>query len=171
MKIDYKQNLRKWTALAVAIAAYFLIHEGAHWLYAVRIGAFKQINIIGLGIQIDVYIERMSETQLGVFCLLGPVATIACGCVLLALTSKFVRLKSAYARAIAYYTTLAFLLIDPLYLSVLSFFAGGGDMNGIALLFPEIAVRVLAGVISIVNITVLIKILLPKYRQAHRTRS
>jgi hypothetical protein len=171
MRIDYKRNLRKWTALAIAIAAYFLFHEGAHLLYAAHIGAFKQINIIGFGIQIDVHAGRMSGTQFGIFNLLGPVATIACSYILLALAPKFVSLESAFARAIAYYATLAFLLIDPLYLSVLSLFVGGGDMNGIVLLFPETAVRVLAGVLAIANAMILFKILLPKYRYAHRTRS
>ena len=38
---------------------------------------------------------------------------------------------------------IAFLLLDPLYLSVLCSFFGGGDMNGIALLFPEWAARCL----------------------------
>ncbi len=33
------------------------------------------------------------------------------------------------------------LLLDPLYLSVLCGFFGGGDMNGIALLCPEWAAR------------------------------
>jgi hypothetical protein len=156
--------------LAIAIAAYFLVHEGAHWLYAAHIGAFKQINVIGLGIQIEPYVERMSETQLGVFCLLGPASTIVCGYILLALTPKFASLHSGYARAIAYYATLAFLLIDPLYLSVLSFFVGGGDMNGIVLLFPEIAVRAPAGGLAIANIIIITKALVPIYRQACQIR-
>ncbi len=48
MKINYKRNLRKWTALAVAIAAFLVIHEGSHLIYALSMGAFKQINILGL---------------------------------------------------------------------------------------------------------------------------
>lgn len=39
--------------------------------------------------------------------------------------------------AALYYITIALLLLDPLYLSVLCGLFGGGDMNGIALLLPE----------------------------------
>lgn len=39
-----------------------MIHEGDHLLYALRVGAFKQINIMGLGVQIDIYSERMIQT-------------------------------------------------------------------------------------------------------------
>ena len=46
---------------------------------------------------------------------------------------------------------LALLLIDPLYLSALCGLFGGGDMNGIALLCPEWAVRCLSGALLIAN--------------------
>ena len=66
----------------------------------------------------------------------------------------------------AYYITIAMLLLDPLYLSVLCGFFGGGDMNGIALLIPEVAARMLYGVLLAVNAVVFIKIVLPKYKAA-----
>ena len=31
---------------------YFAVHEGAHLLYALSIGAFRQINFMGIGMQI-----------------------------------------------------------------------------------------------------------------------
>lgn len=46
---------------------------------------------------------------------------------------------------------LILLLIDPLYLSALCGLFGGGDMNGIALLCPEWAVRCLSGALLIAN--------------------
>jgi hypothetical protein len=168
MKTNYMQNLRKYTALLVAIVAYFLIHEGAHWLYAVSIGAFKQVNVIGLGIQIESYIERMSDIQFGVFNLLGPVATVICSYILVMLTPRFVSFKSDFARAIAFYMTIVFLVTDPLYLCFLSLFVGGGDMNGIVLLFPEMVVRAFAGILGAINILIIRKTLLPKYQQVYR---
>lgn len=45
--------------------------------------------------------------------------------------------RSRLLRAVLYYITIALLLIDPLYLSILCGLFGGGDMNGIALLLPE----------------------------------
>ena len=65
-----------------------------------------------------------------------------------------------------YYITIAMLLIDPLYLSILCGFFGGGDMNGISLLIPEEVARILYGIILLINITVFVKIVLPKYKQA-----
>ena len=69
------KRTRQYIGLFSAIIAYYVIHEGAHLVYALCIGVFKQINIIGLGMQIDVYVEQMSSEQLGVFCILGSVAT------------------------------------------------------------------------------------------------
>lgn len=166
MKMDFKRNARKWSALIIAIISYFLIHEGAHLIYAFCIGVFKQVNIIGIGIQIDVYAERMTEAQMGVFCIVGAVATIAAAYIILALTGKIINSKSLYFRAIMYYVVFAFLLIDPLYLSVIYSFVGGGDMNGIMLLIPETAARMLFGAIAVINIILLIKIALPKYKAA-----
>ena len=58
------------------------------------------------------------------------------------------------------------LLIDPLYLSVLCGFFGGGDMNGIKLFIPEVAARIIYGIILITNALVFVKIVLPKYKSA-----
>ena len=63
------------------------------------------------------------------------------------------------------------LLIDPLYLSVLCGFFGGGDMNGIKLLVPEVAARILYGLILVVNVFVFVKIVLPKYKLAFEDRA
>lgn len=60
----------------------------------------------------------------------------------------------------------AHLLLDPLYLSVLCSFFGGGDMNGIALLCPEWMARCLFGVLLLVNGLIFWKQVLPVYRQS-----
>lgn len=44
--------------------------------------------------------------------------------------------------------------------------AGGGDMNGIKLLFPEIAVKIVFAAIGIIHGVVIWKYLLPKYTKA-----
>ena len=51
-----------------------------------------------------------------------------------------------------YYITIAMLIIDPLYLSILCHFFGGGDMNGIVLFIPEIFARIIYGLILVFNI-------------------
>ena len=50
-------------------------------------------------------------------------------------------------------------------MSVLCGFFGGGDMNGIALLCPEWAARVIFGVLLLVNGLVFWKRVLPIYQQ------
>ena len=69
------KRLRQYVGLFFAIIAYFVVHEGAHLIYALCIGVFKEIRFLGLGIQIDVYADRMTSEQLGVFCIMGQVAT------------------------------------------------------------------------------------------------
>ena len=160
------RRVRQYVGLLSAVIAYYLLHEGAHLLYALSIGAFKQVNLMGLGMQIDIYAEKMTQTQLGVFCLLGSVATLLMAYILIALTDKIRNISSKAVKACLYYITIAMLLIDPLYLSVLCGFFGGGDMNGIKLLVPEAAVRIIYGLVLMVNVFVFVKVVLPKYKLA-----
>ena len=160
------KRIRQYVGLLSAVIAYYLLHEGAHLLYALSIGAFKQINLMGLGMQIDIYAEKMTQTQLGIFCLLGSVTTLLTAYILIALIDKIRNISSKAIKACLYYITIAMLLIDPLYLSVLCGFFGGGDMNGISLLLPEILARILYGVLLAVNGIVFVKIVLPRYKAA-----
>lgn len=160
------KRTRQYLGLLAAIVVYYLLHEGAHLFYALLIGVFKKINYIGLGIQIDVYAERMSDTQMGIFCLSGAIVTLLAAYVLICLTGLITRSSSKLFMACSYYVTIALLLLDPLYLSVLCSFFGGGDMNGISLLFPEVAARIVCGVILIVNAFVFWKFVLSKYTNA-----
>ena len=160
------KRVRQYVGLLSAVIAYYLLHEGAHLLYALSIGAFKQINLMGLGMQIDIYAEKMTQTQLGVFCLLGSVTTLLTAYILIALIDKIRNISSKAIKACLYYITIAMLLIDPLYLSILCGFFGGGDMNGIKLLVPEVAARILYGLVLVVNAFVFVKIVLPKYKLA-----
>ena len=160
------RRIRQYIGIFAAIAAYYIIHEGAHLVAALHYGIFKGINFMGLGMQIDAYTERLTNTQLGIFCLVGAVSTLIFGWVLIALAKKICNAKSKVFKSIMWYVSLAILLIDPLYLSVLCSFFGGGDMNGIKLLFPEIAVRIVFAVIGIVHSFVIWKYLLPEYKKA-----
>ena len=160
------KRVRQYVGLIVAIVAYYVIHEGAHFLYAVCTGTFKQINFMGLGIQIDVFAERMSETQMGIFCILGSVATTVCAYALIALIPVIAKSPSKVFKVCTYYVTIAMLLLDPLYLSLLCGFFGGGDMNGISLLVPEVAARIAYAVLLAINAVVFMKIVLSRYKSA-----
>lgn len=154
--------------LLFAVLAYYVIHEGAHLVYALCTGVFKGIKFMGLGMQIDVYADRMSKVQMGIFCVAGSVATMIAAYLLILLAGRIGKHPSKVFKASMYYITIAMLLLDPLYLSVLCGLFGGGDMNGISLFIPEFFARVAYGVLLVINITVFIKTVLPKYKAAFR---
>lgn len=160
------KRLRQYAGLLAAIAAYYLIHEGAHLVYALLIGAFKQINFGAFGVQIDVFAEQMTEAQMGIFCIVGSIATLITGWSLSAAANRIGKCHSKVFKACMYYVTIALLLIDPLYLSILCGFFGGGDMNGIALLIPELAARFLYSALLIINGCLFWKRVLPAYKAA-----
>ena len=160
------KRFRQYLGMLAAVISYYIIHEGAHLLTALYYGTFKKINFMGLGMQIDAYTERMTDTQLGLFCLAGPVATLLFGWVLIQLVKRICSSKSKLFKAVMWYVSLAILIIDPLYMSVLCGFFGGGDMNGIKLLFPEIAVRIVFVVIGVIHGIVIWKYLLPSYTKS-----
>lgn len=160
------KRIRQCVGLFFAILAYYVIHEGSHLLSAIYFGVFKKIRFMNLGIQIDVYSEKMTSTEMGLFCLLGSVSTVIVGYLLVITSDIIIRNSSKYVKAGMYYITIAMLLIDPLYLSLLYDFFGGGDMNGISLLVPEILARIVYGGILVFNIVIYFKIVLPKYKIA-----
>ena len=165
------KRARQYMGLLSAVITYYLIHEGAHLLCALYLGVFKKINFMGLGMQVDIYAEEMTQTQLGIFCLLGSVTALLFAYILVLLIGKIGKSSSKVFKACAYYITIALLLVDPLYLSVLCGFFGGGDMNGFSLLIPEIVARVLYGIILISNLIVFAKIVLPRYKLAFVSES
>lgn len=159
---------RQYIGILAAVVAYYIIHEGAHLVVAVLLGAFKQINFMGLGIQIDIFRERLTDTQLGLFCLAGALATFVVAWFLVLMSRKICTSQSPVFKATMWYVTLALLILDPLYLSVLCGFFGGGDMNGIRLLLPEVAVRITFAIIALVHLLVIWKYLLPKYTESFK---
>ena len=160
------KRIRQYIGIFAAVIAYYIIHEGAHLIAALYYGVFKGINFMGLGMQIDVYADRMTDNQLGIFCLAGPVATLLFGWVLILLAKRICTSKSKLFKAVIWYVSLAILIIDPLYLSILCGFFGGGDMNGIKLLLPETAVRIVFAIIGIIHGIVIWKYLLPEYTKS-----
>ena len=160
------KRTRQYIGILAALIAYYLIHEGAHLLYALLIGRFRQINFMGLGVQIDVFAEGMTDVQLGIFCLVGALATLVTGYIAVFLAKRVCMAQSKLFRAAVYYITIALLLLDPVYLSLLYGFFGGGDMNGISLLIPEAAARIGYGLLFVFHLILFLKIVLPKYKSA-----
>ena len=160
------KRARQYIGILAAVVAYYIVHEGAHLLAALFMGVFKEVKFMGLGMQIDVFAEQMTDTQMGLFCLAGAVATFIAGWSLVLLCRKICTMESKVLKAVFWYVTIALLVFDPLYLSVLCGLFGGGDMNGIRLLIPEVAARIIFAVIGIVHVVVIWKYLLPRYKEA-----
>lgn len=160
------KRIRQYVGILTALVVYYIIHEGAHLLYALANGVFKQINFMALGVQIDVFRDCMTDTQLGLFCLAGAVATFLTGWILVLLCRKICAMESKVLKAVFWYVTIALLVLDPLYLSVLCGIFSGGDMNGIRLLMPEVVARILFAIIGVIHIMVIWKYLLPKYKES-----
>jgi len=88
------KRIRQYLGLLSAIISYYVVHEGMHLIYALCTGTFKQINFMGLGMQIDIYAEKMSDVQLGVFCIVGSIATFIVAYVFIACIDKIAKVKS-----------------------------------------------------------------------------
>ena len=142
------KRIRQYIGLIAAVITYYLIHEGAHLITALSMGVFKEVKFPGLGMQIDVAATQMTDLQMGIFCLAGAVCTVIAAVLLTLLAPNICRIKSKVVKAASYYITMVTLLLDPLYLSVLCGFFGGGDMNGIRLLLPEVIARIAFGTFS-----------------------
>ncbi len=167
-RIINSKRIRQYMGLFFALAAYYLIHEGAHMCYALFLGVFQKLRFLGLGVQVDVYHETMSSVQLGIFCLAGPGASLAAGFLLVFFSKTICRAKSRLFKAGMYYMTLTMLLLDPLYLSILYPLFGGGDMNGIRLLIPEAFARLIFGCLFLANVCLLRKKIIPQYQKAFK---
>lgn len=166
-----KSNTRKWIGLAAAIVLYFIIHEGAHLVFALIFGVFREIRFMGLGMQIAITDpQAMTNLQFAVFNAAGAVASLAAAYVLSACARRICKADSKLFKAVCYYVTIALLFTDPLYLSVLCQFFGGGDMNGIVMFgMSEWTARLIFGVIGLVNLFILIKHVYPTYKKGFQT--
>lgn len=163
------KRTRQCIGILFAIVAYYIIHEGAHLVMALMFHSFKKINFMWLGIQVDVYRDRLTDIQLGVFCIAGATATLIMGYLLVGLKDKICQIKSKLIKANLYYITIIMLILDPIYLCLLSGCFGGGDLNGILYLMPQAYVWTIFGFILIFNMWLLIKKVTPAYTKAFKT--
>ena len=171
MILTMNKRIRQYIALLAALIVYYIVHEGAHLIAALSMGVFKTINFMGLGIQVDVYNTQMTDLQMGIFCLAGAISTLIIGYAMAFASPVICKSNSKISRAIMYYVTITLLLLDPVYLSVLCGFFGGGDMNGIALLLPEWVARGFFGFLVIANGLLFWKVILPQYTRSFKEES
>lgn len=169
MRLETNKTLRQYVSVILAAVAYLVVHEGAHYLLALQFDAFKQVNFMGLGVQIDIHKDALSELQFIAFNFAGVLATLTIGYVLVILTNRIVTIKSKAIKSTFYYITIAMLFVDCIYLSVLSNFFGGGDLNGISLFFNSGATaKFIFGSIGVINFSLFFKFVYPKYVAAYK---
>lgn len=78
-------------------------------------------------------------------------------------------LRPLFPRTLGWYLTLILLLLDPLYLSILYSFVGGGDMNGIVLICPEWPARIVFGLLGVLHLVVIARYVYPAYKRSFAT--
>lgn len=160
-------NIRKWSALMIAVFLYYFIHEGSHLAIALLYDVFWEIRFLGAGVQVAIHTESLTENQLVIFSISGGISTLIGAWIFTGLTPLFTKMKNKFFRACGYYITIALMFIDPIYLSFLYRFFGGGDMNGILLSgVPEMAVQTIFGVIGIIHILLFWKWVHPLYKKS-----
>ena len=106
------KRTRQYLGLIVAIISFYMIHEGAHLLYAMTIGVYKLINMIGLGVQVDVFAEKMTDIQMGVFCIVGSLATLITGYILVGIINILIKVPSDVFKACMFYVTIIMLFME-----------------------------------------------------------
>ncbi len=163
-----QQNLGKWAALIWALLLYFVIHEGIKMLYALCVGASVHVSFVSLQYEAMVDIGTMTHSQQCVFWLIGSVCTTVVGYMMFLLTDKILKVNRPWMHAFDYYLTIVLLVVDPVYLGIVSLMMEGGDMSGIGTVMDEQVVRLIAELVSIANVFVIIKYFLPKHRIAWR---
>lgn len=169
MNENGQSSARKWSGLIAAVFLYYLIHEGCHLIAAMGYGVFHEIRVLGPGVQVVVAEELLTGPQKAAFCAAGSAGTLSAAYLLVFFSAKITKSKNKVAKAVCYYATLALLLLDPLYLTIVYRFFGGGDMNGILLLgIPETAIRIFFGIVTAANGFLIVRKIYPLYRQSFR---
>jgi len=157
--------LRKYLYFLSAGMTYLIIHEGVHIIQAQIFGIYKGIGIQPLGIEVIIMQPlTIGGFKLAAFSGLSSVVTIFIGYVLFMFSARILKLNKQPVKNYLYYVTFVFLLLDPVYMSLISLFVGG-DINGIALglNIPYMLIRGIYFVIAVFNTYLVYKKLYPAY--------
>ena len=162
-----RKAYREYGFSLLAGAVYLLLHEGTHVLQALAHGIFQGFHFNALGVEVLITEPlTIGGWQLACFSGLSSVVTVGVGYLLTALMPSIFTLNSRFAKSCLYYITVVFLLLDPLYISLFSFFVGG-DINGIAvgLNLPYMPIRIFFALPLALNLLLVIKKIYPQYTQ------
>lgn len=160
-----KSLIRRYVYFFLAGLTHIIIHEGIHLIQAHIYGVYQGIRILPLGVEVLITQPlTIGGVKLALFSGLSSIGTITIGYILLILSPKIIKLNIQTVKNYLYYVTLIFLLLDPLYIALLSFFVGG-DINGIAfgLNISHISIRIVFSLIFVSNLYLVCKKLYPAY--------
>lgn len=165
MNKKLEKSLKQWLAIFISIISYYIVHEGTHLLFALFYNVFERIRIVGIwGVQIVTTAGALNGIKLALFSGVSSIVTILIGYIL-AFNLNIFKIKNKNILIILYYITLCFLVLDPLYISILAGYFGGGDLNGVTtgLSISSLPFRILFGLILIINIMLFKNKVAPNY--------
>ena len=157
--------VRKYVYFLLAGITYLIIHEGVHIIQAQIFGIYEGIRLRTLGVEIIITQPlKIEGFKLAVFSGLSSLVTVLIGYILLVSSHKILKSNNQPVKNYIYYVTFVFLLLDPIYISMLSFVVGG-DINGIALglNIPYMFVRGICFIIAVFNTYLVYNKLFPAY--------
>lgn len=164
---QFKKNLKLWIGLVIAIITYYIIHEGTHFIQAILTDNFDSIRLVGLaGIEIMTK-EVPTGLSLALFSGLSSVITVVCGYILVIMMPKVFSLSNKMMKVALYYITMILLVLDPVYMSILHRYVGGGDMNGITegLGISSLPISIVFSILAVINFYLIIKKVHPAYKR------
>ncbi len=125
--------MRKIVPMILSLLFFTLIHEGFHILVALIIGEYEGFHIKPIGFEVltKTPVNQRQGIQWAFFSGVSNLVTILIGYILFAFSKKFARINVTIVRNTSYFSTVFFLSLDPLNLSIGPFIYGG-DIFGIA---------------------------------------
>jgi len=161
-----RKKIKQWIGFFISIIMYYIIHEGTHFIQAILTDNFDSIRLVGFA-GIEVMIKEVpKDLSLALFSGLSSIITIACGYILVIMMPKTFMLTNRMVKIALYYITIILLVLDPVYMSILHQYVGGGDMNGITkgLSISSLPISIIFGIIAVINIYIIIKKVSPSYK-------
>jgi len=149
--------MKNWLYFLVVVFFYLTVHESTHALVSSIKSELNSFVIHWYGPEVIYNTpvnDRLPEFKWALIAGLSGIVTISIGYVLFFLKTYIYNLKNLDLKRVLYYATIVFLVIDPLYYSVLTTFIGGkGDIAGISvgLRIPIWTIQVFFGIIFLIN--------------------
>ncbi len=162
-----RRNIKLWIGIIIAIIIYYVVHEGTHLIQAVLTDNFDSIRLVGFaGIEIMIK-EVPTGLLLSLFSGLSNAITVFCGYILVIMIPKILVLSNKMMKVALYYITIILLVLDPVYMSILHQYVGGGDMNGVTkgLGISSLPISIVFGIVAALNIYIIIKKVHPTYKK------